>query len=551
MTEPTTSGLDDLDDLLPLIQGLTDEEIADLVETLPLPVAEALMSTSLTLSAVEPTPLDQAVMLDPAYRMRPHLSYLNERLSAAVHDVRQGKSRLLTVSMPPRSGKSVLTSMHFPLWVQRLEPSWKIGMLSHDDSLVNGWASAIRKLIEEYPSLGVRMTRDHGATTQWQLQEGGGLVARSIGASVTGLGFKVLLLDDLVKDFVTAHSPRMRDILWDKWRSDIFTRLEPPYLVVAIGTRWHEDDFIGRLLSPEHEGDPEDWEVIEFPALAEGSDVLGRAPGQPLISPLLEESEEEALARWAEVRTAVGSYTWSALYQQRPAPARGAIFDVGWWRYWTPYESKATEDGRVVHLSPEALARAGWLDSWDCSFKGGSESDYVVAQRWARLGANRYLVHQERARLTFTQTLARMRAWGDSSGPIPYSPHVHERLIEDKANGTAVIDMLKEEIPGLIPVNPTESKEARARAETPGIEAGNVLLPLPSDPGNEWVSDLISELRDFPNAANDDQVDALTQALRRMRSKGTGVVSVPGRRAVTRVIPQDRAAAARSQRRLR
>jgi len=100
--------------------------------------------------------------------------------------------------------------------------------------------------------------------------------------------------------------------------------------------------------------------------------------------------------------------------------------------------------------------------------------------------------------------------------------------VEDKANGAAIIDTLKNEIAGLKPITPVTSKEARARAITPEVESGNVLLPHPGDPGNEWVSDLLSELRNFPHDSSDDQVDALTQALTRLRGGGKGKITVPG-----------------------
>jgi hypothetical protein len=107
---------------------------------------------------------------------------------------------------------------------------------------------------------------------------------------------------------------------------------------------------------------------------------------------------------------------------------------------------------------------------------------------------------------------------------------VHDRLVEDRANGSAIIDTLRDHISGLKPINPTIGKEARARAITPEVESGNVYLPLPSDPGNEWVTDLLSELRNFPHDAADDQVDALTQALAYLRDSGRGGITVPGGR---------------------
>lgn len=296
-------------------------------------------------------------------------------------------------------------------------------------------------------------------------------------------------------------------------------------------TRWHEDDFVGRLLSSDYEGDPRSWEVISLPAIAEREDALGREEGEPLLSPLVEEGPEQALERWDEVKRSVGNYTWSAMYQQRPAPAKGAIFDAGWWRYWSWDPEKATEDGRVVHVDPGMLPNARWLDSWDTSFKGATDSDWVVGQRWVRSGANRYLVAQLRGRWSFTQTLERMQEWAltDDSIKSPYGRHVHERFIESTANGPAIMDVLHDHISGLKPVNPRTSKEARARAITPEVESGNVYLPHPSDPGNEWVADLLNELRNFPHDSNDDQVDALTQALNQLRDVGKGQVTVPGR----------------------
>lgn len=304
--------------------------------------------------------------------------------------------------------------------------------------------------------------------------------------------------------------------------------------LVSSNTRWHESDFVGRLLSTEYEGDPSQWEVISLPALAEQGDVLGRGLGEPLLSPLSNEDRSEALARIEDIQRSVGTYTFSSMYQQRPAPAQGAIFNSGWWRFWTMDPQKATEDGRVVYLDPSSLTYGKWLDSWDASFKS-PESDtgsWVVGQRWVRHHANRYLIAQKRGRWSFTQTIAQMLQWADPADPIhsPCGHLVHERLIEERANGAAIIDVLKEKISGLIPVNPVISKEARARAVTPECESGNVYLPHPSDPGNEWMSNFLSEMRNFPHDVADDQVDSLTQALAGLRVPGRGLITVPGGR---------------------
>lgn len=544
------------EDFLTALLDYDEDEIEEAIAGLSPHAAEALLGILPAGSTIErsvpPTPLAQARSLDLGYRSRPHLVYLSDRLAQAVADVEAGRSRRLLVSMPPRTGKSHLTSTHFPTWLLRKHPEWKIGLISHSPHLAVSWGRAVRRLVEEHGGeLGLTIAKDAGAVSDWQTTSGGGITSRSMpGQSVTGLGFKVMLIDDPVKDAATAHSKTQRDAAWIWWQAAAATRLEPPSLVVVVMTRWHEDDLAGRLLSSDYDGDPDEWEVISFPALAETDDVLGRAPGEPLISPLLDETNDEAIERWKNLRKTVGSYTWTALYQQRPAPAEGAIFDSGAWCYWTRDPEKATEDGRVVYLDPEAdLASATWVDSWDFTFKGaGSDGsgggDYVVGQRWARLGPRRFLVAQQRGRWSFTQSLDRMLAWAglppaskpDGSpvvGAGVGSTFVHRRLVEDAANGPAIIDTVRDHLSGVHPVKARVSKVERARAITPEVESGHVYLPHPADEGNGWVTDLLSELRNFPNDAHDDQVDALTQALLDLRAQGVGGITVP-RGAVTR-----------------
>ena len=473
-----------------------------------------------------PTPLAQAQELDPTYRERPHLRYLSDRLTAAVRRVEAGENVHLRVSMPPRFGKTTLIGEHFPVWLLRHHPDWSIAVVSNDSTLATKSGRAVRRTIENDPGLGVSIAPDAGAVTEWETTAKGGVLSRGYRGSIVGRGARCMILDDLVKDFVAAHSAEQRQSVWDWWLSTGQQRLERPYLVIAVGTRWHQDDFLGRLASNEHEGDPADWEEVVFPAVAEEADVLGRAPGDPLLSPLVDETPAQAAAALEQTKINVGTYAFNAQYQQRPSPAKGAIFDSDWWSFWTVNPSRVTEDGRVVLIEPgEVLmsrtSRA--IESWDCAFKDTDGSDYVVGQRWARQGVRRYLLAQQRNRLSFTATVKAMKAWAEDTA----STTVHTRLVEDKANGTAVIDVLKDEVDGLIPVNPTQSKEARARAVTPEVEAHNVYLPHPEDPGNEWVRDFLAECRDFPTGAHDDQVDAMTQALMRLRDPGEGSITVP------------------------
>jgi predicted phage terminase large subunit-like protein len=166
-------------------------------------------------------------------------------------------------------------------------------------------------------------------------------------------------------------------------------------------------------------------------------------------------------------------------------------------------------DGSQISIAAiEAPHRADeQIQSWDCSFKDLQTSDYVVGQAWARVGPAFLLADQVRARMDCPTTVKAVRELSRKC------PNSLAKLIEDKANGSAVIQMLSREIPKILPVNPEGGKVARAAAVSPLIEAGNVYLPHPLYA--PWVTEFIEECGAFPNGAHDDQVDAMSQALLR------------------------------------
>jgi len=149
------------------------------------------------------------------------------------------------------------------------------------------------------------------------------------------------------------------------------------------------------------------------------------------------------------------------------------------------------------------------VQSWDMSFKDRPTSDYVVGQVWGVKKGDRFLLDQVRDQMDMPATKEAVknlsRRW----------PKAAAKLIEDKANGPAVIQELQHELSGLIQVNPEGGKIARAHAVSPQIESGNVYLPHPAIA--PWVEVFLEEVVAFPNGRNDDQVDAMTQALNRLR----------------------------------
>jgi predicted phage terminase large subunit-like protein len=274
-------------------------------------------------------------------------------------------------------------------------------------------------------------------------------------------------------------------------------------------TRWNEDDLSGRLIAlADADPNADKWVIVIFPALAEGDRAELEADishAQRLKCLMAEDPREPGAALWpekkdvralAQIKIQLGSRKFAALYQQRPTPAEGGVWKRHWWQFYTALPPRLDEI----------------IQSWDMAFKDLRTSDYVVGQVWGRLKADLFLLDEVRDRLDFPATLEAVRRLSAKW------PQARRKLVEDKANGTAVIAMLKKEIPGLIAVEPMGSKEARASAASPEIEAGNVWLP--NALVAPWITDWIEECSAFPTGTHDDRVDAASQAINHFALKG-------------------------------
>lgn len=383
-------------------------------------------------------------------------------------------------NMIPTHNSMTITET-FPSYFIGKNPNRRVIEVSYNDTFAQKFGKANRDKIREFGGelFGVYLSRDNNSKTNWGLEDyPGGMVSAGIGGSITGEGADLLIIDDPIKNRQEADSPVYRQRLREEWESTLLTRLQPGGAVILILTRWHEYDLAGQIL--EEEADK--WEVISLPALAEENDILGRKPGEPLW-PEFGYDEEWA----AEKKKAVGSRTWNALYQQRPSPEEGGLVKRSWFKYYN------TLPGNIEQI----------IMSVDCAFKGNDDNDYVVAQIWGRAGANKYLIDQVRDKTDIIGTMSIIQQLARKY------PKAVTKLIEDKANGPAVIQMLRGRIPGLIAVNPEGGKTVRLQAVAPEIEAGNVYLPSKAP----WVGDFVEEVVAFPNGRHDDQVDAMTQAL--------------------------------------
>lgn len=300
-----------------------------------------------------------------------------------------------------------------------------------------------------------------------------------------------LIIDDPVKDRASADSPTTRESTWDWYTSTAYTRLSPGGGVIAMATRWNTDDLIGRLIEQDKRGTGDHWTLINYPAIAE-RDEIHRKAGEAL------HPERYPLEALMKIRAAIGSRDWAALYQQSPVPDGGGLFKREWIQYWDKLPDRF--DSTCI--------------SWDMTFKDSKTSDYVVGQVWGRKDGCFYLIDQFRGQWDFVKTLDQFVAAAQKY------PRVTRKLVEDKANGSAIISTLKRKVSGIIPITPKESKEARASAVTTLWEAKNVFLP-PKD-RFPWVErDFIPELLSFPSGAHDDQIDSMSQALNDLNKRGT------------------------------
>jgi len=285
-----------------------------------------------------------------------HIQLLDRIIAQAIG---RGKARII-ISMPPRHGKSWLTSFYTPAWFLSLWPDKNIILTSYEANFAATWGRNVRNFLQEHESvLGIKLADDSLASDRWNTIAGGGMITAGVGGPITGRGGHLIIVDDPIKNWEEAASETQRQKTIDWFNSTLYTRAEPGASIVVLMTRWHQRDLVGYLLSEHH--DP--WQEVRLPATAEENDPLKREIGQSLCP---ERFNEESLA---VIKSAVGSRVWDALYQQRPSLAEGNIFKREWWKTY-----------RVL---PEKFDQV--IMSCDLAFKDTKNSDYVVLQVWGKV----------------------------------------------------------------------------------------------------------------------------------------------------------------------
>jgi hypothetical protein len=414
--------------------------------------------------------------------------------------------RRLLVMCQPQLGKSELVTRKFPAYYLRKNPQSKNALVSYESGIAYGFSRAVRS---HYLEMGGKLKPGAAAVKFWESYSGGQMWAASAGGSLTSKGFNGIgVIDDPLKGVKESLSDSIRENQKVWYHTDFTSRGSGDYSIIVVQTRWHVSDLTGFLLAQEAV-EPEHWHVIVLDAIKEADPYPlpstctlipdWREPGE-VVCP-----ERFSLQLMEQRREKMPSYFWNALYQQRPVAESSQIFNRQTFQYWS-------------HPLPDLHS---FIIAVDASFKETISGSYVVIQLWGVGVRGYFLLDQIRDRMGFSDTCKAVVEMKDRWESLEFSYSKQQKnqyvidkiLIEDKANGPAIIDELRNKFSDLLlPWNPgSNSKVGRARAIENYFKTFRVFFPYWfQDPANAEIEE---EIVSFPLYATDDVVDCLDMAL--------------------------------------
>lgn len=413
---------------------------------------------------------------------------------------------ILLLETPPQHGKSMSVTEALPSWALGKHPNWRVILASYNDDTAERFARRNKEKIREYGKtiFGISIGKINRAKEfELDAKQGqipGRLISRGIKAGVTGNPANLLIIDDPIKNREEADSITYRDKVWGEWLNSFKARLAAGAKIVVIMTPWHEDDMAARLLGAE-----KNITLVRLPVEAELNDPLGRSPGDALCPELGKDNHWLQQFKESYLQDAQGgARAWTALYQCSPRVEGGNLVKRDWWRFCDM--TQISQFGRSVI-------------SVDAAFKGNDNNDFVAIEVWGKLENNYYLRYCLNRHMDFPETIQAIRT------VRKLYPDAMTVLIEDKANGSAIIQTLQKEM-FCVPVNPLGGKEARVNAISPAIESGHVYLPQ----GEEWLAEFVDQFTAFPAGKHDDMVDSATQAISYLLHASGELPTAPARR---------------------
>jgi predicted phage terminase large subunit-like protein len=442
-----------------------------------------------------------------------------DAVSHALMQIHHGKNRRLIVTQPPRSLKSICTSVSFVAWSLGHDPSMRFACVSYSHELAASFARQFRTVVtsEWYRALFSTMRLSKDTETECVTTKNGGRFVVPVGGSFTGRGADVIIIDDPLKAD-DAQSDKARRVVNDWFSTTVLSRLDDKQkgAIIVVAQRLHEDDLPGRLLT---EGG---WHHLDLPAIAQedqevpiGPDAVHRRRKGEALHP-----EREPLALLEGIKREMGSLTFSAQYLQRPVPPEGNLIKRGWIKW---YDSP-----------PARTPGAQIVQSWDVASTTGDARDWSVCTTWLSFKRNYYLLDVWRGRLEFPRLKHQLIALARDHAP-------NRILIEQAGPGLHLIQEFRANpVPGVpmpIGIKPAGDKLVRMEAQCARFEAGQVYLPREAP----WLSELLHEILSFPNSRYDDQIDSISQFLKRAEANeprfalvgGGGKVFCGGREVTT------------------
>ena len=396
----------------------------------------------------------------------------------------------LMIFMPPRHGKSELTSKYFPAWFLGRFPDKRVILTSYEADFAASWGYKARSILQEHgPLFGVSISQQSAARDRWDIQGfNGGMMTAGVGGAITGKGADLLIIDDPVKNAEEAQSKTYRDKTYDWYRSTAYTRLEPGGAVIIIQTRWHEEDLSGKLLKEE----PDKWTVISLPAIAEGEDILGRKKGDSLFP---SRYDVESLQ---DIKNTLGSYWFNALYQQRPQPDGGSIFKREYFRYCS-LENDIFDLGTKKAQYPKCKI----FQTCDPAASTKTTADFFALGTWAQTPDNDLILLD----------VLKTRLEGPDQVNLFWQQYKRwkpaQQWVESAGVGKTLYQMLVREGLPVKELKADTDKVTRALPAAARMEAGAIYFLQ----GGTWLHDVEEELLGFPNAAHDDVVDVVSYAV--------------------------------------
>lgn len=458
--------------------------------------------------------------------------------------VKTGKAfDVLLLSVPPRHGKSHMVTETLPTWFLGNNPRGEVILCSYQSTFAEGFSKICRDKFNRFGPEIFKAEPDKSLQRAelWATEAGGKCRAAGLDAGITGFGAELFIIDDPIKNAAEASSEVIIKKILAEMGPSVQSRIYPGGKLIVIQTRWVENDVIGFIKDNWADFI---WKDINLPceydeeAAKEGPCPLGRQIGDSLMGPHLGDPVlPQKIANdnnWLRskkmvVMAAEGERVWNSLYQGRPTGATGNTFDSTWFKTFKKSDFVLEKD-RPFLTNREINERKHfeYLQlSIDATFKGGVENDFVAMGLRGLYQGGVYLYHQVNKRMTFVQTMEKIKWFYEQF------PEIDEMVLEDKANGPAIADVLKyvSNAPPVVCVNPMGGKVSRAEAITPFVKAGNYYIAEDLDEDDvEWHigttlsarEKIVTQHKSFPYGKHDDMVDECSQGVIRLIKLITG-----------------------------